>query len=99
MVLPWFEIFTGVAIIMLPKLASPSCFHDHDTFGKKIKSGGFSRCTEFRDYMYVGGFQRKQASNDDLRDVDFVKCCQPPEMYRKKPFTIQSADWEMSFDR
>ena len=99
MALSGFEIFSCVAIIMLPNFASPSCHEDREYFGTDIKSEGYPRCPEQHDYMYIRGFQRNKGSNDDLRDVDFVKCCQPPEIHRSKPFTIQSADWEMSFNK
>ena len=86
-----------VALCTFPSSTLQSCYEDND-FETEMSKEGYSWCTYQHDLLYVAGFQRKRGS-DDLRDFKTVTCCQPPEVHRNKPYTCNSADWDMSFSR
>ena len=92
-------IFSWVALIALPHLVSSSCYDHHNFMTSGSAKEGYPRCYEQDDRMYITAIQRNKGSEDNLKGISMVKCCQPPEVHQGEPFTLQSADWEMSADR
>lgn len=85
-------------LFMYPSATMQACTEDYE-FENEMSKEGYSWCTYQYDLLYVKGFKRKKASPDDLRDFKMVKCCQPPQVHRDKPFTCTSADWDLSFKK
>ena len=94
--------FVFLALATCPRLTLQAC-KDSTFFGGRIVQSGYATCHflsyEKHNLLYIAGFQRKMGSHNDLRDIKNAKCCQPPDIHKRKPHTCTSADWDLSFSR